>query len=150
MSPERLAPLTPDSFPVALQPPAPPAPNGPVNQIIPFAPGDKDGSLTGPIGRTGTVIAGDLDNPPRVRAQTAPQYPFGEKAQGVTGEVLVEFTVDERGAVLEPRVVRSSSRVFEEPTLRAVAKWRFEPGKRDGRVVRFKMVVPVVFSLTEN
>jgi protein TonB len=79
----------------------------------------------------------------------APLYPFEGKRDGLRGEVVVEFLVDETGAVHDPHVVRSSHRMFEEPTLRAVSKWKFEPGRRAGRVVRFKMAVPVVFSLNE-
>lgn len=91
-----------------------------------------------------------LDNPPRTRTQVAPEYPFQAKSSGRTGEVMVEFVVDEGGRVLQPRVVRSSDRVFEEPTLRAVQRWRFEPGRVQGQVVRFRMAVPVVFNLHEH
>jgi protein TonB len=59
----------------------------------------------------------------------------------------VEFVVDEAGRVMHPFVVRSSRAGFEAPTLRAVEKWRFEPGKKDGRAVRFRMQIPVTFSL---
>ena len=92
----------------------------------------------------------DLDNVPHARLQTAPVYPVDAKRAGLSGEVLVEFSVDETGVVFEPRVVRSSDRVFEESALRAVARWRFEPGKRSGRPVRFKMSVPIVFNLSDN
>jgi protein TonB len=95
------------------------------------------------------VFPTQLDNPPRTRFQVAPLYPFEGKRDGLRGEVVVEFLVDETGAVHDPHVVRSSHRMFEEPTLRAVSKWKFEPGRRAGRVVRFKMAVPVVFSLNE-
>lgn len=88
-----------------------------------------------------------LDNPPRTRSQIAPIYPAAAKASGLTGEVLVEFVVDEQGRVLHARVVKSSSSIFEAPTLKAVERWRFEPGKKTGRPVRFMMVAPVVFSL---
>jgi protein TonB len=60
---------------------------------------------------------------------------------------MVEFVVDEAGHVLDPHVLRSSNPLFEAPTLRAVAKWRFEPGRKDGRVVRFRMAVPVEFAV---
>jgi periplasmic protein TonB len=63
--------------------------------------------------------------------------------------VVVEFIVDERGRVIEPRVVRSTNRIFDDATLQAVAKWQFEPGRRDGKIVRFRMSAPVVFSLNE-
>lgn len=89
-----------------------------------------------------------LDNPPRTRSQVAPVYPYDAAHDGRTGSVWVEFTVDETGGVLNPRVSRSTDPVFEAPTLRAVAKWRFEPGRRSGHVVRFRMALPVVFALT--
>jgi len=88
-----------------------------------------------------------LDNPPRSRSQVAPAYPAVERNAGITGEVLVEFMVDENGRVAHARVIRSSSAAFESSTLRAVERWRFEPGKKDGRAVRFRMIVPVHFSL---
>lgn len=97
----------------------------------------------------GPVLPDDLDNPPRTRFQAAPVYPFEAKRQGVRGEVVVEFTVDEEGRVRDPRVVSSSHGMFEEATLRAVAKWQFEAGRRNGRIVRFKMAVPVVFNLND-
>lgn len=98
----------------------------------------------------GNIISSTLlDNTPRTRLQAAPLYPFEAKREGLSGEVVVEFIVDETGGVIEPRVVRSSHRVFEDASLRAVAKWKFEPGRRDGRVVRFRMEVPVVFNLNE-
>jgi protein TonB len=115
---------------------------------------------TGPIGvlngvedvewKGGHILGTDeLDNIPRTRSQVAPTYPASERTAGISGEVLVEFTVDESGRVLNPRVVRSSHAAFESPTLRAVGKWRFEPGKKNGQTVRFRMMVPVTFNLGE-
>lgn len=52
--------------------------------------------------------------------------------------------------VVNPFVVSSTDHRFEEASLRAVSKWRFEPGKHHGRVVRFRMSVPLVFRLTES
>ena len=88
-----------------------------------------------------------LDNPPRTRTQPAPVYPYEAKIDGRRGEVWVEFVVDEAGKVLDPHVVRSNDPIFETPTLRAVSKWRFEPGRKNGQVVRFRMAVPVAFAL---
>jgi len=63
---------------------------------------------------------------------------------------MVEFTVDEMGRVINPHVTSSTHSEFEAPTLRAVQTWRFEPGKHLGRVVRFRMSVPVQFSLNDH
>lgn len=100
--------------------------------------------------RDGIISSGLLDNPPRTRFQASPSYPFQAKREGMTGEVFVDFMVDEQGRVVEPRIVRSSHAIFDEPTLRAVMKWRFEPGRREGRIVKFRMTVPVVFHLNEG
>lgn len=90
-----------------------------------------------------------LDNEPKARFRSAPVYPFEAKRNGVRGEVVVEFEVNERGEVMSPRVVRSTDSIFEAPTLRAVSKWTFEPGRKDGRAVRFRMMIPIVFNLHE-
>jgi periplasmic protein TonB len=128
-------------------PPVRLATDGPIS-TIPGPPGDPSspGDRFGPGGPE--IVNGDLlDNPPRARWQSPPQYPYQAKQMGLNGSVLVEFTVDETGAVTDPRIVRSSDRMFDEPTIRAVLRWRFEPGKRHGRVVRFRMALPMEFHL---
>lgn len=105
-----------------------------------FGPGDSRGIVFSPL---------NLDNTPRTRVQTPPTYPHALKASGVSGEVWVEFVVDESGRVLNPTVVRSTHSEFDAPTIAAVSRWRFEPGTRNMKPVRFRMVVPVRFNLNE-
>ena len=114
-------------------------------QILPQSFERADGN--GPGGWGDIIPSIGLDKAPRTRFQPSPSYPLPAKQQGLRGEVMVEFVVDETGRVHDPRVVSSTDRVFEEPTLRAVARWVFEPGRRDGRIVRFRMAAPVVFNL---
>jgi len=121
-------------------------PTGPGNILGPIDGGDGTGIGThGPV----TVLSSHLDNTPRTRAQIAPVYPYEARLAGRPGEVWVAFTVDETGLVRNPHVLRSTDPVFEKPTLQAVAKWRFEPGRKDGRVVRFRMSVPVAFAVNQ-
>lgn len=49
------------------------------------------------------------------------------------------------GRVTDAVVQTSSDPIFERPALAAVRKWKFEPGRRDGRPARFRMRVPVTF-----
>lgn len=107
------------------------------------------GDLDSPprIDRNGPVSFVGLDNPPRTRTQIAPVYPYEARVSGKPGEVMVEFVVDETGRVLDPHVLHSSDALFEAPTLRAISKWRFEPGRRGGQIVRFRMAVPVAFAV---
>ena len=44
-------------------------------------------------------------------------------------------------------MARTANSIFDSATIRSVLKWRFEPGKRNGKIVRFRMAVPVVFKL---
>jgi protein TonB len=91
-----------------------------------------------------------LDHAPHATSQPSPAYPVDARARGETGTVVVEFLVDRSGTVRDPVVIRSSDPVFEEPALRGVEHWRFEPGRVDGKLVSFRMAVPVQFSLDAN
>lgn len=135
------------TFPIA-RPPVVAVDTSGIAKIIDVPTGIDGGTGKNPWGPS-VLSSTLLDNSPRARLQAAPMYPYQAKRDGITGEVLVEFMVDETGAVRDPQVVRSSDRVFEEASLRAVAKWRFEPGRRNGKIVRFRMAVPVVFNLNE-
>jgi len=117
-----------------------------LTRIEPY--GDPDSKSVNPVpGDHGPMRFTMLDNPPRTRSQIAPVYPYEAKVAGRPGEVMVEFVVDESGRVVDPHVVSSNDPAFEAPTLRAIAKWRFEPGRKAGRIVRFRMAVPVAFSV---
>lgn len=88
-----------------------------------------------------------LDNEPRAKVQVPPDYPYAMKQSGTAGSVLVEFDVDPAGRVTRAEAVNFSDREFVEPALRAVRKWRFEPGRREGKAVAFRMTIPIEFSL---
>jgi len=89
----------------------------------------------------------DLDRVPRARVRAAPVYPSDLRNRGVEGTVEVAFLVDEAGNAYSPLVLTATEHGFEEAALRAVARWKFEPGFKDGRRVRYRMSVPVVFRL---
>lgn len=94
--------------------------------------------------------ATDLDRTPRAVSQIPPSYPYSMKNAGIAGLVLVDFVVDSSGQVTSAHVVHASQPEFEEPTIRAVLRWRFEPGTRNGRKVPFRMQVPVSFAVTDT
>jgi protein TonB len=86
----------------------------------------------------------DLDQQPRVLYQPSPILDAKVRRK-MPGKVNVIFIVDAGGRVESPRVLSSSDPVFERPALAAVRQWRFEPGKRNGRPVRFRMKIPITF-----
>jgi len=137
-----------DAFFIPMEPPRLRSGDGDI-RVIPAYYGPGHGSGDRPGTASSIIPARLLDKPPQARVQTSPVYPVREKSDGLTGTVEVEFTVDETGAVVNPWVVSSTHRAFEEPTLRAVEKWRFAPGRHLGQVVKFRMRVPVLFNLSD-
>lgn len=86
----------------------------------------------------------DLDQAPRVVHQPSPVLsPDVTKRAPGTAHVL--FVVEADGRVAQPVVQNSTDPVFERPALAAVKQWRFEPGRRNGKPVRFRMRVPITF-----
>ncbi len=86
----------------------------------------------------------DLDQKPRAIHQPGPIVSAAAR-QKAPGTVQIIFIVDERGRVESPQVQSASDPAFEAPALAAVKQWVFEPGKRNGEAVRFRMRVPITF-----
>lgn len=86
----------------------------------------------------------DLDQKPRVVHQPSPVVSAKLKPK-TPATVHVVFVVDQRGRVEQPTVQNASDPSFEAPAIAAVRQWRFEPGKRNGQPVRFRMRVPITF-----
>ncbi|MFM1871322.1 MAG: hypothetical protein RL398_744 [Planctomycetota bacterium] len=86
----------------------------------------------------------DLDQKPRAIVQTSPQItPQMRKKGGAT--VYVLFTVNELGRVESPIVQTPGDPMFDNAAMAAVKQWRFEPGKRKGQPVRFRVRQPITF-----
>ncbi len=87
----------------------------------------------------------DLDQKPRVVYQPAPLYPPELARKSMQGTVYVLFVVDKTGRTRDLVVQKSTHPAFNEPALKAVKQWKFEPGKRKGQPVQFRMRVPITF-----
>jgi periplasmic protein TonB len=119
-----------------------------VTLVPPGASGPGAGPAQWGPGGTTWIDANLLDRAPRARAQPSPDYPPTLRRELVEGEVLVELDVDAQGRVAGARVLAADHREFADSALRAVLRWRFEPGRRDGRAVAFRLRLPVGFRLT--
>ncbi len=110
---------------------------------------DGIGDGSGPVGRPSIPGVDKLDRVPRAVAQPSPTYPEMLRREGVNGSVTVEFVVGTDGRVVQAEAVKWDRREFVEPAVRAVWRWRFEPGTQHGRKVSFRMAVPIEFSAAE-
>ena len=63
-------------------------------------------------------------------AQTAPEFPKSELKRGHEGWVMLDFSVDESGHVVDPSVSDSSGNdAFNEAALEAARDWSFDAEK---------------------
>ena len=75
------------------------------------------------------------------------KYPEAARRAGIEGRVYVQFVVNERGEVENPRVIRGIGGGADEEALRAVKLAKFKPGLQRGRPVRVQISLPVIFQL---
>ncbi len=80
-------------------------------------------------GATGFQVQ-DADYMPLVKV--APMYPRRAANQGITGWVLLRFTVTTTGAVKDVEVVESTNSVFERAAINAALKFKYKPRVVDG------------------
>jgi TonB family protein len=97
--------------------------------------------------RVPTLDISRVDVIPQVRRQAPPRFPVAFRRQGRGGEAVVDFIVDENGVARDVVAIRATHPDFAAAASEAVAKWRFSPGRKEGRPVRTHMQVPVVFTL---
>jgi TonB family protein len=89
-----------------------------------------------------------VEQPPQCLSCPNPPYPPALERMGVQGEVELEITVDERGQVMNARVVAvNGDTEFGRAAQKAVRNWRFKPATRDGVPVRATLRQPVLFRL---
>ena len=69
---------------------------------------------------------------------------------GVEGKVFVDIVVDEQGDVADARVLRGLGAGLDEEALRVVRQAKFTPGRQNGKAVKVRMTLPILFKLSES
>jgi protein TonB len=112
----------------------PPKPEIPPDVIIPLAiqqtGGEPDVGMAAPamapgdpIGTTGLP---DTDLLPLVKV--TPHYPERARRNNIEGYVLIEFTVDELGRVVDPMIIEAEPvGVFDRSAMEAVQRFKYRP-----------------------
>jgi periplasmic protein TonB len=76
------------------------------------------------------------------------QYPAQASEAGITGKVIVQFSVGRDGTVMNVKVMRSVHPSLDNEAVRVILsspKW--QPAKQSGNPVKQNYVVPIVFTL---
>jgi len=91
---------------------------------------------------------GDLDEIPQTLVRVPPLYPPRARLRGMEGFVVVEFVVRPDGRTEDIRVVEAYPEDwFEDAARRAVQRWTFRPGMRDGLPVPVRLRQQIRFEL---
>jgi protein TonB len=93
----------------------------------------------------------DLDQPPQPLARLRPLYPARARLRRIEGSVTLEFLVDPQGRTSDVTVMDSEpGDTFVGSAVRAVLRWRFKPGMRDGKPVMVRVRQKVIFKLEDT
>lgn len=87
------------------------------------------------------------DQKPVARVQVPPQYPYEMSRAGMGGRVQVALVIGANGRTKDIRILRSTAREFEGPTIQAVSKWIFQPGLKGGKPADFPISQVLEFNL---
>jgi TonB family protein len=79
-----------------------------------------------------------------------PEYPPEARSAGVQGTVVFEVVVNQSGGVVNPSVLSPLGFGLDEKAQEASEKWRFEPGRKDGKPVNVLATIEVNFRLPER
>lgn len=111
-------------------------------QPAPWDPADEDRPVRRTAGEGGVSM-------PVVVERTPPEFPESARIVRESGFVVLSAVVSRDGHVLDLYVLRSTNprRGFEQAALQAVAGWRYEPARLDGKPVEVNFVISVDFDL---
>jgi bla regulator protein blaR1 len=84
---------------------------------------------------------------PRLIKETKPVYPDSAKVARIQGNVLLELVVSVDGLPEDIKVTKSLHPDLDAEAVKALEKWRFTPGTKDGKPVRVRVDVEMTFTL---
>jgi TonB family protein len=127
-----------------LAPPPPPPPPPPVETATT---NETDEKPITSVDQQAQFQGGDIENF-REWVQKNVIYPPEAIKIGMSGKVMVQFTVDSKGKIGDIKVLRGVAPMLDNATLQALRlspDWI--PAKKDGREVKQQFVIPVIFAL---
>ncbi|QQS37922.1 MAG: TonB family protein [Ignavibacteriales bacterium] len=75
-------------------------------------------------------------------------YPEKAKQEGFEGKVILQVFIDETGTVVKSEVLKGAGNGLDEAAIKAVELTKFTPAKVKGKIVKAKVVLPIVFKLS--
>jgi TonB family protein len=76
-------------------------------------------------------------------------YPIIAKQGHISGNVIVDAILDEKGNVIDMKIVSGPPLLFPA-ALDALKQWKYEPTYLNETAISVEMIVTVTFQLSEN
>jgi len=102
-----------------------------------------------PIQHQPVRIGGEIKAPALLK-RVEPLYPPLAVQAHLTGVVILEASVDERGMVDDVRVLRSVNQLLDKEAIAAVRQWQYSPLTLNGHATPFVLTVTLSFSIQEK
>jgi len=99
-------------------------------------------TLTDPVAKVGAGVAA-----PVLLSKTEPEYSEDARAAQIQGAVALNVVIGADGRVHQATVARSLGFGLDEKAIEAIARWKFNPGKKDGEPVAVQATIEVNFRL---
>lgn len=159
--PEKQNSIAPEQFEMPLQEIKPAAPDIAVETPFlainprladgpPITLSDSRPSLAAPTANAGAYDQADVDQVPVSIVKTRPAYPYRARRLNLSGEVRVKFLVESSGHVRDIKIIQADPPdVFDHSVISALSRWRFAPGRLQGRPVATWVTTTIVFRLEE-
>jgi TonB family protein len=123
-----------------LVPAATPAPAG-VSSTTP-----PDGAAPEPPVKNVYQVGGDV-TPPEILYRPEPEYTETARQARLQGSVGLSFVVSIDGRATDVKVVRGLGLGLDEQAVKALRRWKFKPGYKDGKPVEVSLTVEMTFRL---
>lgn len=90
---------------------------------------------------------GELSKAPRALRAKSPMFPNDMRRNGISGIVYVSYVVRADGTTSHIRILRSTHQQFSEAAIRAIRRWIFQPGEKDGQKVNARVRQSIPFNI---
>ena len=84
---------------------------------------------------------------PKSSCKVEPEYSEEARKAKFQGTVVLFVVVDENGKPRDLKVIRPLGLGLDQKAIEAVEKWKFAPGKKDGKPVAVQATIEVNFRL---
>lgn len=130
-------------------PPEPPEAPSAVEAVAPAPPPAPPPPLGVPESTTAYRIGSGVSTPKLVYKVQA-EYTKEARAAHVEGRVILSAIVSAEGLASNLNVVKSLDKGLDEKAIEAVRKWKFEPGRKDGKPVPVIATIEMNFRLLDT